>query len=184
MINIANTSKVCCKFLSKLPLKLQREECHEEKRTNPASLRRSKKAWNFRKEFSMLPKTPSSSRIMLVNECAWRASDKEKFIFLNWSFSCSNYKRRLKIFDMIFSHCHQKKTKVVSSSLKNKTKTFKVQFVVQSLSHVWFYNPMDCSTPGFPVLHHLLAFAQTPVHWVGDAIQPSHPLSSSNVINL
>ena len=39
-------------------------------------------------------------------------------------------------------------------------------------------NPMHCSTPGFPVLHHLLEFAQTPVHCVSDAIQPSHPLSS------
>ena len=36
-------------------------------------------------------------------------------------------------------------------------------------------DPMECSTPGFPVLHHLLEFAQTHVHWVGDAIQPSHP---------
>ena len=35
-----------------------------------------------------------------------------------------------------------------------------------------------CSTPGFPVLHHLLELAQTYVHWVSDAIQPSHPLSS------
>ena len=34
-------------------------------------------------------------------------------------------------------------------------------------------NPMDCSMPGFPVLHHLLEFAHTHVHWVGDAIQPS-----------
>ena len=34
---------------------------------------------------------------------------------------------------------------------------------------------MDCSTPGFPVLHHLLELAQTHAHWVGDAIQPSHP---------
>ena len=34
---------------------------------------------------------------------------------------------------------------------------------------------MNCSTPGFPVLHRLLEFAQTQVHWVGDAIQPSHP---------
>ena len=39
-------------------------------------------------------------------------------------------------------------------------------------------DPMDCSTPGFPVLHHLLEFAQTHVHRVGDAIQSSHPLSS------
>ena len=35
---------------------------------------------------------------------------------------------------------------------------------------------MDCSTPSFPLLHHLLKFAQAHVHWVGDAIQPSHPL--------
>ena len=38
-------------------------------------------------------------------------------------------------------------------------------------------NPMDCSTPGFPVLHYFPEFAQTHVHWVNDAIQPSHPLS-------
>ena len=37
---------------------------------------------------------------------------------------------------------------------------------------------MDCSTPVFPVLPHLPELAQTHVHWVGDAIQPSHPLSS------
>ena len=37
---------------------------------------------------------------------------------------------------------------------------------------------MDCSTPGFPVLHYLPELAQTHVHWVGDAIQPSHPLLS------
>ena len=35
-----------------------------------------------------------------------------------------------------------------------------------------------CSTPGFSVLYYLPEFAQTHVHWVGDAIQPSHPLSS------
>ena len=37
---------------------------------------------------------------------------------------------------------------------------------------------MDCSTPGFPILLYLPGFAQTHVHWVSDAIQPSHPLSS------
>ena len=39
-------------------------------------------------------------------------------------------------------------------------------------------DPMDCSMPGLPVLHQPLELAQTHVHWVGDAIQPSHPLSS------
>ena len=38
-------------------------------------------------------------------------------------------------------------------------------------------DPMDCSTPSFPVLHHLPELAQNRVHRVGDAIQPSHPLS-------
>ena len=36
--------------------------------------------------------------------------------------------------------------------------------------------PMNLSTPGFPVHHQLLEFTQTHVHWVGDAIQPSHPV--------
>ena len=37
-------------------------------------------------------------------------------------------------------------------------------------------DPMACSMPGLPVHHQLLEFTQTQVHWVGDAIQPSHPL--------
>ena len=39
-------------------------------------------------------------------------------------------------------------------------------------------NPMDCSMPGFPVLHYLLEFAQTYVHWISDATHSSHPLLS------
>ena len=39
-------------------------------------------------------------------------------------------------------------------------------------------NLMDCSTPGLSVYHQLLEFTQTHVHWISDAIQPSHPLSS------
>ena len=38
------------------------------------------------------------------------------------------------------------------------------------------FHPMNCSTPGFPVLHCLQEFAQVHVHWVSDTIQPSHPL--------
>ena len=41
-------------------------------------------------------------------------------------------------------------------------------------------DPMDCSAPGFPVYHQLPELAQSHVHWVGDAIQPSHPLSPSS----
>ena len=39
-------------------------------------------------------------------------------------------------------------------------------------------DPMDCSTPGFPVHHQLPELAQIHVHCIGDAIQPSHPMSS------
>ena len=49
---------------------------------------------------------------------------------------------------------------------------------VQSLSGVWLCDPMDCSTPGLPVHHQFPGFTQTHAHWVGDAIQSSHPLSS------
>ena len=45
-------------------------------------------------------------------------------------------------------------------------------------------NPMDCSSPGLPVYHQLPEFTQTHVHRVGDAIQPSHPLSSPSAFNL
>ena len=48
--------------------------------------------------------------------------------------------------------------------------------VVQSFSCVWLCDPMDYSTPGFPVLYYLLEFAQTHVHWGNNTVQSSHPL--------
>ena len=47
---------------------------------------------------------------------------------------------------------------------------------VQSLSQVQLCDPMDCSTPGLPIHYQLTEFIQTHVHWVSDAIQPSHTL--------
>ena len=55
-----------------------------------------------------------------------------------------------------------------------------VLIVVQSYPSLC--DPMDCSMPGFPVLHHLPEFAQTHGHWIDDAIQPSHPLSASSAL--
>ena len=52
-------------------------------------------------------------------------------------------------------------------------------FVVHSC--LTLCKPMDCSTPGFPVLHYLLEFAQTHVHWVNDTIQAFHPLLSPSL---
>ena len=61
-----------------------------------------------------------------------------------------------------------------------------VQFSSVTQSCPTLCDPMNCSTPGLPIHHQLLEFTQTYVHWVGDAIQPSHPLSSPSppAINL
>ena len=57
-----------------------------------------------------------------------------------------------------------------------------VQFSSVAQSCLTFCDPMDCSTIGFPVHHQLLELAQihVHVHWVGDVIQPFHPLSSAS----
>ena len=86
--------------------------------------------------------------------------------------------------ETISSYCSvtvqfSKKTVQLTNSNCNK---FTVSSVTQC---TWFCDPMDCSMPGFPVHHQLPDIAQTHVHRVGDAIQPSHPLSSpSPVFNL
>ena len=70
------------------------------------------------------------------------------------------------------SRVHARKVK----SKEGRHMTNSVSPVAQSC--LTLCDPMDCTTPGFPVHHQLLEPAQTHVHWVGDAIQPSHPLSS------
>ena len=70
------------------------------------------------------------------------------------------------------------------STLASSMKEMKVRLVL--FSSVQFSrsacltlcDPIDCSTPGFPVHQQLPESTQTHVHWVGDVIQPSHPLSS------
>ena len=66
--------------------------------------------------------------------------------------------------------------------VERRRKSFLVSLDSKSCSSVaksclTLCDPMDCSTPGFLVFHYLPEFAQTHVHWVGDAIQPSHPVS-------
>ena len=53
-----------------------------------------------------------------------------------------------------------------------------IQFSLVTQSCLTLCDPMDCSMPGLPIHHQLPEFTQTHVHRVGDAIQPSHPLSS------
>ena len=65
--------------------------------------------------------------------------------------------------------------KGTGGGVKNMISYFKY-FAVQLLSRVQLCDPMDFSTPGFRVLHYLPEIVQTHVHWVGDAVQQSHPL--------
>ena len=53
-----------------------------------------------------------------------------------------------------------------------------LQFSSVTQSCLTLCDPMECSTPGLPVHHQLPEFTQTHLHWVGDAIQPFHPLLS------
>ena len=55
---------------------------------------------------------------------------------------------------------------------------YHIQFSSVAQSCPALCDPMDFSSPGLPVHHQLLEFTQTHVHWVGDAIQPPHPLLS------
>ena len=61
---------------------------------------------------------------------------------------------------------------------RNRITFSSVQFSSVAQSCPTLCDPMNCSTPGLPVHHQLPEFTQTHVHRVGDAIQPSHPLSS------
>ena len=58
---------------------------------------------------------------------------------------------------------------------KHNCQNMTIQF---SQSCLTLCDPMDCSTPGFPIHYQLLELAQIHVHRVGDAIQPSHPVTS------
>ena len=65
---------------------------------------------------------------------------------------------------------------LVSTLLPRSLQCASVQFSHSVVSN--FLDPMDCSMPGLPIHHQLPDLAQILVHQVGDAIQPSHPLSS------
>ena len=73
-------------------------------------------------------------------------------------------------------HCHIQP--VLFSTALGGLLDILVQFSSVTQSCPTLCNPMDCSRPGLPVHHQLPEPTQTHVHWVSDAIQPSHPTSS------
>ena len=78
--------------------------------------------------------------------------------------------------DALFSFCPQ--SFPASGTFPMNQLFPSVQFSSVAQSCPTLCDPMDCSTPGFPVHHQLPELTQTHVHRVGDTIQPSHPLSS------
>ena len=68
-----------------------------------------------------------------------------------------------------FWNTTQLSTQVEKEELQSKEEDQQGITVAKSLSRVWLCDPMDWSTPGFPILHHLLKLAQTHIHQVSDA---------------
>ena len=112
-----------------------------------------------------------------------------------WSFSFSispsnEYSRlisfRIDWFDLlavlgtlkILLQHHSLKASILQHSVFFMFQLGIIQFSSVAQSCLTLCDPMNCSMPGLPVHHQLPEFTQTHVHWVCDAIQPSHPLSS------
>ena len=71
---------------------------------------------------------------------------------------------------------NQEEIENMNRSITNTKIETVIQFSSVTQSCPTLCDPMNCSTPGLPVHHQLPEFTQTHVHWVSDAIQPSHPL--------
>ena len=95
--------------------------------------------------------------------------------FISWDLFPS-----LDMFRIVMKNCFIREVANVflKHQKKKERENHSVQFSSVAQSCPTLSNPINCSMPGLPVHHQLPEFTQTHVHWVGDAIQPSHPLSS------
>ena len=110
--------------------------------------------------------------------------------FLNKIFSCSI--QDVKVCMLLSSKGFQGKQPFSNIQISGKINWylffqwlyFILQFSSVAQSCPTLCDPMDCNMPGLPIHHQLLEFTQTHIHWVGDAIQPSHLLSSPSPLAL
>ena len=121
--------------------------------------------------YLLSPKGGHCWRSLEQRSCLWKAWDSLK---KEMSFLLESLRER------VYSDCClcvYSVNCITEGTLKHLTLLLTISSV-QSLSCVQLCNPMDCSTPDLPVHHQLREFTQTHVHWVSEAIQPSHLLSS------
>ena len=109
------------------------------------------------------PRSPGKGMSTHLSILAWRILDMDRGA---WQLQSSGSQSILK---------HDWETKTLNFHRSS------VHFSSVSHSCLTVYDPMDCSTPWFPVHHQLPELAQTHVHQASDAIQPSHLLSSPSV---
>ena len=131
--------------------------------------------------------TFSGSKLKWFKRCTFRMHISILSSFTLWQshfsyFSASSSKNGIRIYTYLSPSYKKKKKKGVGGysrkSVFQVTYQYSVQFSSVAQLCPTLCDPVDCSTPGLPVHHQLLEFTQTHVHWVSDAIQPSHPLSS------
>ena len=121
---------------------------------------------------SLLVSTPS---FQLLRQNSW-----SRRLFLTYSYAVNKSCGCFRIYrESVYSHpfyLYCQALPSVTSSLYYHKCLFQFSSLAQSCTTLC--NPMNCSTPGFPILHQLPELAQTHVYRVGDVTQPSHPLSS------
>ena len=104
-------------------------------------------------------------------------------IIIKWVFPLVSSSMNFNMFIGSCNHYHNQNEEYFHHSLNSLNLSFKSHYQfssVQSISRVWLLLPHE-PQPGLPVHHQLPELTQTYVHWVGDAIQPSHPLSSPSI---
>ena len=114
---------------------------------------------------------------------AWTLFSNFFYFVLGQSQCCDSFRWIAKGLSQTYTCIHFPQTPLSSRLPHNNEQSSMscmsvLQFSSVAQSCPTLCSPMDCRTPGFPVHHRLPELTQTHVDWVGDAIKPSHPLSS------
>ena len=113
----------------------------------------------------------------LVGEASWGNRDVPSNPLLGRFLDGQESQERAPGFFLLFVGIYLLYNVVLASAVQQSESSIHIYISSVAQSCPTLCNPMDCSTPGLPVHHQLPEPTQTHVHWVGDAIQPSHPLS-------